>query len=296
MKRWHFYILLWQSIFITALANGQSSNSDSISLNLQLPGHKIKADGFIATSFSANNNWNSHDNSFVLLSGCLNLTFIKNKGKFNRLLEFRSEINYQKFIDSVWIKNSDNLFISSIWVINETKKLKSSFHVSIKTQLTNSWDQSSPNSVKQTWKSGPMLPFAFIAGYGLNKKFRNNSYLNISVITVKIESRPRTILSSKDIKTLAVTDKIIFDSEYGINIQSCLSKNILKKLLWENRITSFANGIEASNVKFDLQNTLAIKPLPYMKIRLAQNLIYDYTLSKKIQSRHELLVGFSIEK
>ncbi len=288
--------LIWLGFIMVIRSNGQSCAPDSIIQNTVQELKKNILNGFLATTFTTNLNWKGQDNSFFLFAGMFNVTLIRNDEKINRLYELRTEINYQKFIDSSWIKNADNLFLSYIRSNNITKEFKSSYQAAIKTQITNTWEPPGMTPGKQVWKSGPMLPFEFIAGYGLNKIFWKTSYLNISLISLKIETRKRTKQSGRDQKTLAATDQMIVDSEYGINFQCSVSKEILKSILWDNKSTAFLSNIKTSLFKFDVQNSISLKLTGTLKIKAGQRFSYDHLISKKVQSKFEILLGYNIEK
>ena len=288
------FIWLLTSLFYETLA--QSKSVDSVQFEAKKYSRTFKIDCFLSTSFYNYKNWNGINNSSFIVSGYANLTYKKKKTKSTRIQEYRSEINYQKFIDSLWIKNSDNLFLSSIWLKNERDGFVNSFAISLKTQHTVSWDYSSAKSNTPIWKSGPMLPFALIAGYGINKTFPRDSYFNISFASVKINSMPRSKLNLQEDKFLAKTDKIIFNSEYGLNIQTVLNKIICSRITWENKTSFFTTGLNRKSIMFDMQNIISIKPNRFLKIKFVSNATYDFQISDKLQTKYQLLVGFAIEK
>ena len=257
---------------------------------------KSTIDCFLATSFFIYENWRGANNYFFILSGSLNLAFKKIKVHTIRINELRSEINYQKFIDSSWVKNSDNIFLSSIWILNKKEGFKNSYSVSFKTQLTNTWEPSYQIPGSRILKSGPFLPFTFVAGYGIHRTFWKNSYVNISFASIKINSIPRTEEAVKENKYFATTNKMIFKSEYGLNIQSVINRNISKFVTWENKVSCFTTVFNRNSLIFDIQNRVSVKLNRFLKIKLVYTLDYDIIISEKLQTKYELLVGLSLEK
>jgi hypothetical protein len=289
------FLSLWLLIFLCVNLNAQIYSGDTTAKNND-PGIKNKVEIFVASYFLFNKNWKGENNLSVVLAGTLNISINKENKNRNQILEIRGDINYQKFIDSSWIKNNDNFFMSSIWVNKYQGQIKSSFQQSIKTQCTNTWEYSSSTPGFRKWKSGPFLPFTFIAGYGINKKFRNNSYINISLISINLESMPRKESTIRDENVIATTNKIIFNSEFGINIQTVLTKKLTRNIIWENKAVAFSDYTDFKNLNLDIQNILSVVPYRFIKIRLTHNLIYNKMLYDKIQNRYELLIGLMLEK
>src|SRR4051812_5560773 len=85
-------------------------NSDSLMHLDSLKNKNMLIDGFAASSFFTNRNWKEMDNSTVAFEGALNLLFRKNGECIGRINEFHGELSYIKVIDSLWIKNNDNIF------------------------------------------------------------------------------------------------------------------------------------------------------------------------------------------
>ncbi len=270
-----------------AYPGGSKQEYDSTITNKQ-----FHFDGFLATSLILNNNWKETDHSSLIFAGSINI-FLKTKGSLTeRLLEFRSELNYQKFIDSIWVKNTDRIFFSSIWTRGNKKYFHRSVNVILKTQITDTWKYSHD---KRKWQSGPLVPFTLMTGYGLNLSMRNGNYLNVAIVSVKLNSKPKTDRLLPDLKVAASTDKVIIYSEYGLNIQGFYKKKLSSLIYFENTISFFSKGFDKKMLTFEIQNIIALKPFRQFKIRLTNDLIYDYLISEKLQSRYELLLGFNFE-
>lgn len=254
----------------------------------------FKPDIFISCSFIKNSNWKESKNSVIVLSGNLYLNYTVTKEKTKRINELRAELQYQKFIDSIWIKSNDNLMMSSIWVIENENEVKNSFNVSLKTQMTDTWDEQGAVINIRKWKSGPMLPSAFIAGYGLNKMYNNYSYINVSFAAIKINARPKTQQNISDKKIFIQNDKLFMTSEYGLNLQCFMKKKLFRNIKWENKTNFFATGLDKKVMTFEVVNTIYITPFRLIKVKAENKIGYDYFISDKLQVRYELLFGLNI--
>lgn len=253
-------------------------------------------EGFISTSCFANLNWKDKTNFSVNIYGSLYLAYRKTRGRLKTIHEFRSQLGYIKYIDSVWVKPTDVFYISSIWTVNSSHSINTSFSAYLKSQLTDSWKNVYLPDQKRKWLSGPFLPASLILGYGINKTFEGNSYINCSFASLKINSRPHLPNSNREIKNAILTEKIIYNSEYGFQLQWLFNKKIFTLFTWENRTNFFATGFDKNTITFDFQNAISIKPVRFMKIRLEQLVIYDRLQSEKIQTRIELMIGLSFDK
>jgi len=293
----NFYCFICAALFIFQNITAQTQLRDTITIDSIIPSKIFLANVFIASSFINNKNWKGIDNNSLFVTSSTNLSYKKNNTNSSRINELRLELGYQNFFDSAWIKTSDNFFISSIWILNKRQGLKESFSLSLKTQLTDTWDYTilKPDD-KPTWKSGPFVPFTFITGYGMNWFFRENSYVNFSFVSIKIYSRPKAENIFLENKIIAKTDKVIFFSDYGFNLQGVLKKKLSLNSSWENKFSFFSKGLEKKTTNFDMQNTFSFFPFHYIKIRFENKITYDFTVSNKLQFRNELLVGFGIEK
>jgi hypothetical protein len=296
MEKWWTGVLSWFCIACFSSVNAQNIFHDSIEGNKDCSASKIHYEGFAATTFFINDNWKGKTNSNLLIAAFVDITRKTNSGIFGRIIELRSDISYQKFIDSVWIKNNDSFFLSSIWTKNFSKDFLESFLLNFKSQFTNTWEYPEFTSDKPKWKSGPMLPFTFISGFGFNGRINQNSYINFSLISLKMVSIPKTETTIINSKTLYETGKVIINYEQGINLQSNYSANIFKNITVETKSSCFLNGTQPKDIKFDMQNLISLKLYSFLKIRFANYLSFDTNITSKIQTKYELLFGCYFDK
>jgi hypothetical protein len=282
-------------LFITEYSFGQKALLLSLITDSAKSERKFKVDGFLATSYLANSNWKGINHSSITFATSIDIEFNKKKNNASRIHEFNLDLSYIKYNDSILVKANDLINHISIWDLSD-RTISKSISINFKTQTTDTWHESIVNHKKERkWKSGPMLPATLISGLGLNVNYFYNSYLNISIASLKFYSKPRTNTLIEKEKIIVVNNKILIYSEYGINIQS-LTEKYFSVLKFENRISFFANKLDKKTIQLDMQNTITIKPMKFFKIRFENFLSYDYKISHKLQNKFEMLVGFSYEK
>jgi hypothetical protein len=283
-------------IMLAHQANAQTSSIDSTYREFPGRDNFLRIDFLASSSFFINTNWKEINNSCIFATGSLNIIIRKRKNQWTRLEELRSELGYLKFIDSVWTKTTDNILVSGIWKKNGDA-ISHSFLINLKTQITDTWENLvSYQGAKRKWKSGPMLPANLVLGYGFNLLFRSSSYINFTLATIRVNSRPIPAVITPETKFILKSGKALFNSEYGFSLQSSIILCLSKNLYWENKSFFFGTGLEKRELFFDMQNSLSLKPVKFMKLRLDHRVVYDFIISHKLQYRTELLIGFSLEK
>jgi hypothetical protein len=261
-----------------------------------------------ATSYTANQNWQGNDyKNFSLIANADYQRRIDSK-KFSQTYQFRGELSFLQFIDSIqaslWLKNSDFFNLSAQWIEYSERALKHSYSVLLNSQFADSWKYTwipaaSPGEnpfYKREWKGGLMNPATVTLAYGLNYSFWRTSYVNFAFATINIYARPRVddaLLPTE--KELARTEKTLFISEYGMSIQSTIQRRFNEYVLWDNKISFFANGLNKNQVNFDFQNRITFRFLKYLQFRVSTYLIYNPIYSYQMQYRHEFLTGIFFE-
>jgi hypothetical protein len=255
----------------------------------------IRINAFLATSFIINQNWEELSRNSVLLAGNININYCKKSNGFMRVNELRSELAYLRFIDSLWIKNTDRIFLSSTWTLGTLRSLKNSFFISLKTQLTDTWTENGTTHNRK-WRSGPLQPAVLTPGYGVNWELWQRSFLTISFASMKITSVVAGKSPPPESKLVARSGTMTIFSEYGLNLQSSIYKPLSKKLTWENYTTFFASGINKEVISLDMQNLLSYRPSKNFKLRIESRLLFDILQSPYLQSRTEILLGYYFSK
>src|SRR5207249_6595352 len=89
-----------------------------------------------ATSYTANQNWQNNDYKNYSLIGNVDYQLRTSSQKFIQVYQFRGELSYLKFEDSVqaaeWLKNSDFFTLSAQWTEYSSRALKHSYSLLVK--------------------------------------------------------------------------------------------------------------------------------------------------------------------
>jgi hypothetical protein len=285
--------LLHAIIFTVSFSLSINSFADSAS---STPAVKFKYDLFASTSALASVNWKGQKNNSINFYSSAILEYRKNTTKLYRLHQLNTEISYSKYLDSIWVKEADYFYLNNIWTFNSTASIKNSFTFNLKTQIADTWLYRTSRPSLKKWTSGPLLPASVVAGYGLNIKWDNGSFINFSFAALKLNTHPHFETSNTEIKNSIVTDKVIYSSTYGLQMQIYFTVQINKILYWEYRTLFFTSGIDKHDLNFDLQNTVSCSPVKFLKIKFDQKASYDIIASENIQLRFELLLGISMGK
>ncbi len=219
--------------------------------------------------------------------------------KFKKLVQFRGELGFLKFVDSTWYKNSDNLNMCAQWTNYSSKAFTHSYSIILKSQFSDTWKYTCDINGETTrkWLGGIMNPATLTIAYGLNYDFWKSCFINFAFATIKINARPlsdETLLPGE--REWLRTDRTIVIREYGFSIQSSISKKIYENILWDNKTHFFTNGINKDQVTMDFQNRLTFAFPKYLQFRADAHIVYDPLHSYRLQYKQEVLVGISIEK
>jgi hypothetical protein len=252
-----------------------------------------------STSVIENKNWKSMDFRNYSLQGNVDYDRKVAAPHFKKLYQLSGELGFLKFIDSSWYKNSDNLNLSSQWTNYSSKTLTPSYSVILKTQFTDTWKYTTDinGESRKEWSGGILNPAALTIAYGLNYDFWKRCFINLAIATIKINSRPvsdEALLPGQ--KELSRSQKMLVIGEYGLSLQSTISKKIYENVSWDGKTQFFTNGFKKNQVTLDFQNRLTFAFPKCLQFRADTHIVYDPLYSFRLQYKHELLVGLSIKK
>jgi len=253
----------------------------------------------LATSFTENKNWQNVDYRNYFFLGNIDYSLRVSSDKFKQLYQVRGELGFLKFIDSTWFKNSDNFNILTQWTEYSTKAITHSYSIILKTQFTDTWKYNSDINGETTreWRGGILNPATLMIAYGLNYDFWERCFINLALATIKVSTRPRydnELLPTE--KELARTAKSFIISEYGMSIQSAITKKISGNVSWDNKTLFFTNGINKNQITWDFQNRFTFVSLKYLQLRADTHIVYDPQYSYRFQYKQELLIGLFYER
>jgi hypothetical protein len=252
-----------------------------------------------ATSISENKNWQSTEYKSYSFLGNVDYSYKTAAPAFKKLFQFRGELGFLKFVDSIWYKNSDNINIAAQWTNNSAKSITHSYSIILKSQFTDTWKYSTGmnGEISREWLGGILNPATLTIAYGLNYDFWKYCFFNLAPVAVKINTRPLgddPLLPGE--KELSRTKKSIIVREYGLTAQSSISKKIYENISWDSKTHIFSNGISKNRVTLDFQNRITFSFPKYIQFRADSHIVYDPVYSYRLQYKQEILFGVSIEK
>jgi hypothetical protein len=253
--------------------------------------HSLNYKVSLSTSYSDYVNWTSggHDN-FCFQSNA-DISYYGKRDRFRQQFTFRTALSFMQYVDSLWVKATDYWKLNLRFTDQPDKRFTHSYSLLVASQWLNSYRyvRRNDNVIKE--KRGSFLnPGNAMLAYGVNWRFWKTSSMNFSFATVKIMTKPRYIPGFQPGEELAKTKEAYIFSEYGMSIQTCISKPLAGNILWENNSTLFANGISRSRVQADFINAVSVRFLKYMVLRIDTHILYEPLYSYKLQLQH----GFSI--
>lgn len=256
---------------------------------------KTSIEGFFATSLIYNRNWEETDNSSILFN--LNLK-VRSSSTLSakRIIDLYVDLAYLKFIDSVWIKNTDRILFSTIWII-ERRKLKQTLSINFSSQLTDTWlEKRKGNIIERKWKSGPLLPASILTGYGFIYKPFDKSFINLSFPAYKIGSLPTGNFLQDELKIIGQNNKYFLYNEFGISLRANIEKELGRRISVQSNSILLITQSGERRVYLDMVNSLSWHPLRILKLRFENRILYDETFSMRLQWRYDLLFGISLSQ
>jgi hypothetical protein len=251
---------------------------------------KAAVSGFLATSFMLNKNWNEISNSSILLSA--NFKY-KNRSSetVKTITEVNAELSYIRFIDSIWVKNSDRFYFSNIWQLDHGS-IRQTVSLNITTQMTDTWLETEE---PRLWKSGPLVPAMIIAGYGFIYKFSSVNYINLLFPAYKIGTIPVDGYFPDDMNFIRRTRDYLLYHQYGMQIQMSIYQRFAHKFIFENSSNYYITRTLLKNFTVDIRNTLSFFPVKNFKLRIENKILFDKTISDSFQFKYEFLLGLNIK-
>ncbi len=254
----------------------------------------------LSGTFTAQHNWHEENNKSIafLFNGDYNYRIASDKLK--QQYYFRSAVGYMKIIDSIWIKNNDYWRIGSIFIENQNKKLNHTYSLQAKSQFLNTIKYEYNEQTDQREKivrARFFSPATIALSYGLSWSFWDFNYINFNFAAINFSTKPRLNDQIRENDhELAKTQRMYMYADYGMNIQTNISKDINENVKWENFTYVFLNGINKSQVNFDFLNSVTFKFLKYAQFRMDTHVLYDPLFSTRLQYQQDFTIGFMLER
>lgn len=255
----------------------------------------------LSGTFSAQHNWYNDENNYKSIAFLFNgdVTHRRNSTKLKQNYSARTNLGYLKILDSIWIKNNDYWRINAVLIENQNKWLKHTYTATARSQFLNTYRYIYNENIDDYSKTKTATffnPAVLTVAYGLSYSFWDDNFINFNFATINFNSKPRFGNLKSNDHELAKTKNMYMYAEYGLNIQTNITKNINPYTQWENYTYFFANGINKHQVNLDFSNRISFKFLKYLLFRVDTHILYDALFSTRLQYQLDFTLGMTWEK
>jgi len=251
----------------------------------------------LTTSYATNSNWQGKDYRNFSFAGSINYRHALVSGNWQHQHLFIADLSYLKFIDSIWIKNTDRLNMNLLWS-EDGHKFRHSYAINFNTQMLPSYTYRYDYETGQNHSekiSYVFCPATLDLGYGMVRNFWNASNLNLAFATLKLSSYP-LINGETPEQQLAHGKNAWYKMEYGLALSTNIRKPIGERVEWWNDSKLFCNAINRDQVTFDFNNKIIVKLLRYLQLRFDTRMSYQPLINYKLQFSQEVTLGVFFEK
>lgn len=254
----------------------------------------------LSTSYIIQKNVNHKDFSNYLFLSNADYFFKKSGHKFSFSFHFKSELGYLKFIDSLWLKYSDNWKMNILLNEISSNTITHTYSLNINSQFLNSYKLVSiPNEEYiNEWRGGFINPATFSFSYNIAITLWEYSTVLLGLTSVRVMTKPRYNGSKEPKETpLVITRHAYILAHFGMSGEvNIYSKKIAENITFDNTSSFFLNGFSKDQQNFDFQNRITFKLLKYLQLSLDTHIIYDPFASYNLQYTHQFLIGVFYDK
>ena len=289
MQRKSMCFCVFACLFLPTVS---SAYTDSLTTPMPVLNYKIS----LSSSFNSFSNWSSGSHDNFCFQGNADMNYYAKRRRYREQFTFRTALSFMQYVDSLWVKATDYWKLNLRFTDQPDKHWTHSYTLFIASQWLNTYRYALKNDHLVKEKRGSFLnPANATLAYGANWRFWNTSCINFSFASVKIMTKPRYISAFQPGEELAKTKDAYIYSEYGMSIQTCISKPLAANILWENNSSFFANGISRSRVQADFINSLSVCFLKYLVLRIDTHVLYEPLYSFKLQFQHGFSMGVILD-
>jgi len=279
-----FLILLVSGLFTLA----QDSTTTSTFLQTSL-----------SASYTANNNWQGQDFKNLSFAGSINYRYGRSTLNWRQQHFLMANLSYLKFIDSLWLKNTDVINIQLLWN-EEQAKIQHSYSVLFQSQFLPAYNHSYNHELRKNIKSKSSYSFnpaSLDLAYGAIFSFWDFSNINFAIANLRFSSSPRFSTSQQiEPPHFANTNHAFLNLSYGFSISTNIRKKIGDRVEWWNNSRIFCNAADRDHLNFDFNNRINVKLWKCLQLRFDTRLAYNPLVNYKIQFGQEVLLGVFFEK
>lgn len=246
---------------------------------------------FLTTQFNQIKNFHSKTNINADFTGKFNSVKKKHSGRNTSKQEFIAEICFTKYLDSIIVVTSDLLEFTGNWQYKGLSVLNT-LNVNVKTQLTNSYDYFYYNNAfGKALSTQPLLPITINIGYGFNFSFKNNNYINVSLIDIKAK-----LISENSkfqyLKSQKFTKKLRSIPVVGLSLNSSIYKSWMKATVsWKSSSKIFAKGFTKDDITIDFKNRIMYEIYKSINVSFENQIVYDPLINYNLQLKNEVIIG-----
>jgi hypothetical protein len=284
----------------SALNSNIQNKKDSILVNKSDTALILNSFKLSLTSLYTNEkNWyNENNQSFcVLFNGDYRLVFVKSK--FRSITTIQTALGYFKLVDSTWNKNVDRWRFSEVYIVESSKKLKTTFTITLNSQFLNTYKllyDTNTDSYKKQRTAAFYNPGTMMLSYGLNYSFWDNNYINVDIATLKFSTKFRQKIEDPNINLGARSKNSYLNFEYGFRLNIYIEKKINDYTKWFLNTDYFMTGIDRERQSLDFRNSLCFNFLKYLEFKTETNIIYNPNINFKLQVQQSFLLGVCLSK
>lgn len=254
--------------------------------------------GALSSSYTANANWQGQDFQHYAFAGNLVARHQKNGVRWNHQHALLADLSYIKFIDSLWIKNTDRIVFQLLWS-EEGARFRHSYAINFNTQLLPSYqynydfESRSMNKERTAWG---FCPATLEAGYGMTRQFWETSSINLAFATIRMSALPQnTTFDSASDQQLARGKRAYYTLDYGLLLTTNIQRKLNDRVTWMNASRFFCNAFNRDQVSLDIQNRITFQLWKFLQLRFETRLAYNPLINYHFQFSQEVMLGAGFE-
>lgn len=253
----------------------------------------------LATSYSAQSNWQGQDYKNLSFAGSFNYRHQLQKVNWRHQHMVLADLSFLKFIDSLWLKNNDRLQVSLLWN-DQQKKILHSYSVQFQTQFLPTYQYGYDYELRKTNRTkmaSTFNPSALELGYGAVWNFWETSNINFAFATMRFTTLPRNAnMQMQDLPHFAKTDNTYLNLSYGFALTTNIRKQLGDRVEWWNNSRVFCNAADKDHITFEFNNRINVKLWKFLQLRFETKLGYNPAMNYQIQFGQEVLLGMFFER
>ena len=182
--------------FIVCVYSNAIAQKDSVHKKENILFKNLKLKTALSTSFIAHKNWQQGGNDNISFLGNLDVRHATRAKKLTHSYALKAELGYSKFLDSLWIKNTDRWRIALQWNYKPGNSLIFTYSFTANSQFTDSYKYKVDRKTQELSRKrlgGFISPANAINSLGFNWSFWDGSRINFAVASLKTDIRPLRI-------------------------------------------------------------------------------------------------------